>query len=1630
MSVSLYCSMVVLLVSPYPSWSLMSDHKLCGDPECETLMSRVQATRTYHGKDCRFLSFTRGETILVYHKLTGRREDLWAGSIDKRFGYFPHAAVKEEQVYATAEKVVETQKFDFFCLDENGYPIDSSHLETDEDDGNVDEDDDQGNQNSETRHGDTDTNMKEGGSHDTVQDLSQSNHQGGLFEGNGHTEHSATTLENMDAGDGSRGEQGPNEKGGSPSSSSSSWFGSTVTGLLGTPRGSEHAQIDNTAEEDEVAKAEGADNSLTSSVTQWLGFNGQGDMGETTLGHEKEDEERTEKGETDGILTSAVNSWLSYGNGRTEDAEKSVEAEIELVEGEGIFRSRKMALDLESHQLQEDELAVPGTFDWLGDTFSSTIGFGPTRQDSGLEETTDEEEEEVKPSQSHSWYDVGIGDVLGFGYGAGNTDSTVESGLKEKGDDIEKHTELQNMETSPSQNEQDMKEHTNLHNMESYLSPPPQHNDKAIITDNTVETKTDMLAAGVNSGDDSVSSVSNTRAIPLERGESKMETELRDTGSLSGDSDHVLDDTGSLSGDSDHVLDDTGSLSGDSDHVLDDTGSLNGDSDHVLDDTGSLSGDSDHVLDDTGSLSGDSDHVLDNTGSLSGDSDHVLDNSSMLIADNESEVSHLDEVITLKTELEKDPSDRFLSELDNVLSLDEEGDDDNEEADTKEADEKDYPDLSQYSLRTIENNEGSVEAVFDGNADTHEEGNTESGTLNPGIEQTKTPGHQILAPKQFQDKMQQSQGDNTYEGAAKEMPQATDHGLNTLEAEELGSSHRETLSDRVAKTTEETKMNKKTYVNSAGTQEEQAVQTNAAHDQPSSQEAGGAQHMQRYSDDNKSSFPSPDIHTPGIADQYTNIDTIDQSSGPPPMSGSSEHSGNDADSQNVVTPKILAETDDEHPITEFQTADESVVFEKESFKSSTVGNTISDSFFKENSPFFNMANIKEETQVESLRKEEGNEKLKVEEETEVVVKLQIGDNIENIDEGEDDENLGGNPAMENPSSVIRDNESRVPAKEGMNQDQVTPNEPHSEGGSEYSMVTVKATNAGAGEAIGNEESPKALDVQSEVKRGYVEKDNHVEGNEEGREDSDTLRDEQEKEEHPQLTGSESEESKRSFNSSISEHIRTQSKSQLHPDDKVHGLFVSQTEIVKEEEDNVHTTSPGGLFDDIVINPKDIYEQKLDLDLDTPAENNYLNNVVPGPTKEFEPEDNDQLSSGVATFLEPSTGEMTNSDQQPDITDQGTIGKEGTTLNSENYDGSTIEPSDSTNRDDSKISAVFLEQDVFIKSMEPTPTVENEDAVKPERGGGAFGMFTNAFTYFSRIPSDERQDLKPNPDSSNTEKMSQPEGSLNVEQVTHVIEDTTPGNRVVPDTPASFYTLQVQHQETSVPLPSAHYQSQPDSESCSPNPTSEVPIKAGTATSPKRHKALCARFSVEETALLTELFGLHKLQWLDFILSNPESLGEDMDNDLSILLDMESLLHYHVDKLAQRQDKTQTTRELSGLKKLSVLLARVKDILNTGKSDVNTDHEDDTSTSGLSRAKGQQTAVKGEPRRKEASSESESEKTSTSPGNRPAQIGEQCYATFKNDRLEKDLPAKKCHDPMEINRLKTSSGYGYEGRQSE
>uniref|UniRef100_A0AAQ4QDS6 SH3 domain-containing protein n=1 Tax=Gasterosteus aculeatus aculeatus TaxID=481459 RepID=A0AAQ4QDS6_GASAC len=216
----LWGTCIVLVILPHFSLGLLSDYKICGDTECESLLSRAQATRDHQGKDCRFLSFRRGETIFVYQKLTGKREDLWAGSVS----------------LSSISCLKQSLKSDFFCIDEFGYFIDSSHLDDDADD-------DQKNQVSETTQTSPFPRATSTESPSTSEEASTGSPVSAVST-------PAEEDEGKSADDAaSRSDEGAREtpaalreQGGS--APSSSWLGSSVTGWLGL------------AEEDEGGKKE------------------------------------------------------------------------------------------------------------------------------------------------------------------------------------------------------------------------------------------------------------------------------------------------------------------------------------------------------------------------------------------------------------------------------------------------------------------------------------------------------------------------------------------------------------------------------------------------------------------------------------------------------------------------------------------------------------------------------------------------------------------------------------------------------------------------------------------------------------------------------------------------------------------------------------------------------------------------------------------------------------------------------------------------------------------------------------------------------------------------------------------------------------------------------------------------------------------------------------------------------------------------------------------------------------------------------------------------------------------------------------------------------------------------------
>ncbi|XP_063775110.1 transport and Golgi organization protein 1 homolog isoform X2 [Pseudophryne corroboree] len=125
---------LLLLLSHLPPSSTAQDRrfsesKRCADPECSKLMHRGKAIQDFTGPDCRFLNFKKDELIYVYHKLDGRSSDLWAGSVDSFFGYFPKNLIDVKADYVTEELVFPTDQTDFVCFDDGRDNFDSYNVD-------------------------------------------------------------------------------------------------------------------------------------------------------------------------------------------------------------------------------------------------------------------------------------------------------------------------------------------------------------------------------------------------------------------------------------------------------------------------------------------------------------------------------------------------------------------------------------------------------------------------------------------------------------------------------------------------------------------------------------------------------------------------------------------------------------------------------------------------------------------------------------------------------------------------------------------------------------------------------------------------------------------------------------------------------------------------------------------------------------------------------------------------------------------------------------------------------------------------------------------------------------------------------------------------------------------------------------------------------------------------------------------------------------------------------------------------------------------------------------------------------------------------------------------------------------
>ncbi|XP_033351387.1 transport and Golgi organization protein 1 isoform X1 [Bombus vosnesenskii] len=78
--------------------SVLSDKRLCYDPDCSEPVSLARTTIRYTPNEAGLLSCNINEKVTVYSKEAGKRSDLWGVEINGRHGYIPKTFLKEYKI--------------------------------------------------------------------------------------------------------------------------------------------------------------------------------------------------------------------------------------------------------------------------------------------------------------------------------------------------------------------------------------------------------------------------------------------------------------------------------------------------------------------------------------------------------------------------------------------------------------------------------------------------------------------------------------------------------------------------------------------------------------------------------------------------------------------------------------------------------------------------------------------------------------------------------------------------------------------------------------------------------------------------------------------------------------------------------------------------------------------------------------------------------------------------------------------------------------------------------------------------------------------------------------------------------------------------------------------------------------------------------------------------------------------------------------------------------------------------------------------------------------------------------------------------------------------------------------------
>lgn len=1445
-------------------------------------------------------------------------------------------------------------------MDEFGYLIDSSHLDSDDGDEKIP------NQGSETTTYTDESNAESPSASDTKEPPASAQEADGTSTEEDKSENAG------DAADGTHKEAqeasaAQNIQGGS---ASAPWLGSSVTGWLGMAAVEEPGNLVEGEKTDERQETQ-AEASFTSSMTEWLGLGGQGKPDDAVKSGEED------RGTADSFA-STMTGWLGFGGKEETDHSAEKEQDEERDNGEAQepvekFRSRRMSLDLEGSQLHEVEKEEIGTLEWLGKGLSNKLGFGLTNQESGHETTTVKEAEGAsKEEEEHptSWFDMGVGNILDFKKDKSDVDESTESGFKETEEDkiLEQKTGLEDVNTSQSQpaltevvrietsNESEVEETPKDHNVPSEIETAPGSTDPLTANSNN----SDILVGTSDSSKDSVSTEGAASKDSQKDGfPQKKLNSFFPKGSKEEEEDNVLDDNKKEM----NMLDGERSAEMENkDHQLPNS------IENVGDDNNREPGEEEtKTASDT-----DQGFLTQSDINLEADFSSVdLISKPTVQSAGEEGKAEVEERAETQNQIDSTEESTDTSVEMGASSDDHEGEGNNAERDLLQ---KNIPtaltdesaEQSQVSDGAEDGSAESQPVLPSGTAEERNERvSDEDDTLTARSEETSVDHSDSLALIDNKTEAETHQGELGQEGEVHPVEGSS---------QEFGSSHStkgstENMSDDASEEDRGT-----FYTSESTTQiEDDAGQDSVS---PLMKQSDGDAHVlkeaEKDGEDNLQlaqtetmRFEKSVLKESGLQATIgfeTETEEVEEQEETEELQGEEEVKALDKQ-QEVEEEKQGGERLQEVRESKEEGKQEDIEVLKKEEKQEAVDEI--------NATKKQEEEIKEE-EMQGEEEEQKDEMVEIEEEEkqEEVVKLQGEEKQEVVKEPKGDE-------KREEVEEFKEKQQQIDEFKEEKQEEV---EELREESQREELKEVEETKEEE-KKVGEEKQVQSSDhFQAEMENSLHSSPHHQKDSDRPESESNERETQGEKSlesvlsqtstqtekrdtENPQVE----EEKREGENKDQGEGVKKGMKEEEAPEN------VEGERRDKEEEEELkcpNEVCPQASLDGFVRDRDGndsenrwgaIDEEEMGTGEQNPMTNRdqtLADRIGVSDDNKTQPDDTETSSSRIST--EKKT-EQIHSDHKID-TEEDTGREEihvrhgdmrvnedadvpmrksdGNTVGTEFRAEAGTEITDLSS-DPVESQGPISDQVVPRVSQHPTASSLLSDGHNKGRAetesGGAFGFFKSTFSIFSQTPATESA---PSLDSSKGET-SEAQGSLTPEQEPDSTTDSTGVYIQGLHTDPHITLSQQQHSPPPFTLTPSPSYSHPSSLSANTG----SPLQAKTLS--KDYKTLLGHMSVDETAVLMELFGRHKLQFLDYILGSSETMTEELDNDESILLDIERLLRYHREELvapskrladAPQEDKEKTSM-LIALQKLEMLLARVRKTFNTGKSDIgNTNHQ--------------------------------------------------------------------------------------------